>query len=42
MVVHSCNPSYSGRRDRRLTSSKPAQAKLSRPYLENKIKIKGL
>jgi hypothetical protein len=38
-VVHICNPSYSRGRDRRIEDS---QAKLAKPYLENKLKTKGL
>jgi hypothetical protein len=33
-------PFYSG--GRRITSLKPAQAKLGKPYLKNKIEAKGL
>jgi hypothetical protein len=36
MVVYACNPSYSGGRCRRITSSKPAQAKLLKPFLKKK------
>jgi hypothetical protein len=36
MVTHACNPSYSTDRDRRIMSSRSAQAKLVRPYLKNK------
>jgi hypothetical protein len=36
LVVHTCNPSYSGGRDQEDHGSKPAQGKyLVRPYLEN-------
>jgi hypothetical protein len=37
VVAHSCNSSYLGGRGRRIESSRPAQAKLARPYLKNKI-----
>jgi hypothetical protein len=40
MVSHSCNPSYSESRVRRIGRSRPALAKLVRPYLKNKIQIK--
>jgi hypothetical protein len=41
MVVHTCNPSYSGGRDRSTANSRLAQAKLVlRPYL--KVKILGM
>jgi hypothetical protein len=33
-VAHTCNPSYSGSRDQDDCSSKPAQAKFAKPYLE--------
>jgi hypothetical protein len=36
MVEHACDPKYKGR-GRRIVSSKPAQAKLGRPFLKNKI-----
>jgi hypothetical protein len=38
MVVHTCNPSYSGGRGKRITSSRTAWAKLVRPYLKKKKK----
>jgi hypothetical protein len=38
MMGHAYNPSYSGGRGRR--SSKPAWAKVMRPYLRNKKKEK--
>jgi hypothetical protein len=41
MLVH-YNPSYSGGGGRRISSSRPAQAKLVRPYIKNKIQTKGL
>jgi hypothetical protein len=34
-VAHTCNPSYSGSRDQKDCSSKPAQA--NRPYLKNPV-----
>jgi hypothetical protein len=37
MMVHACNPGYLGGRSRRILSSRPARAKLVRPYLKNKI-----
>jgi hypothetical protein len=37
MVVHAYNPSYSGGRHRRISSSRPAQAKLVKPYLKEYI-----
>jgi hypothetical protein len=36
MVVHTHNPSYSGSEDRRIKSSRPAQAKLVRPMSNTK------
>jgi hypothetical protein len=42
MVVHTCNPSYSGSEDRRITRARLAKAKLARPYPKHKIKTKGL
>jgi hypothetical protein len=33
VVMHSCNPSYSGGRGRKIPSSSPARPKLVRPYL---------
>jgi hypothetical protein len=41
MVVHTCNPSYSGGRGRRISTLKSAQAKLVRLCLKNK-NTKGL
>jgi hypothetical protein len=38
MVGQAYNPSFSRGKGRRMKSSKPAQARLVRPYLENKIK----
>jgi hypothetical protein len=38
LMVHTCNPSNSGGRGRRILSSRQARAKLVRPYLKNKIK----
>jgi hypothetical protein len=32
--AHACNPSYSGSRGRKIESSRPAQTKLARSYLE--------
>jgi hypothetical protein len=34
LVTDTCNPSYSGGRDQEDRSSKPAQARSSRPYLK--------
>jgi hypothetical protein len=42
MVAHSSNPKYSGGRGKKIESSRPAQVKLERPYLKNKIKLKRL
>jgi hypothetical protein len=42
MVVLDYNPSYSGGRGRRMANLKPAQAKIVRLYLRNKIQIKKL
>jgi hypothetical protein len=43
MVVHAYNPNYSGGRDRRIVSLRPAWAKVAeRPCLKNKIKTKVL
>jgi hypothetical protein len=39
MVVHTYNPSYSGGRGRKITSLRPAQARVMRPYLENKKEL---
>jgi hypothetical protein len=39
-VTHACNPSYSRGGGRRITSLRPAWAKLARPYLKNKVKAK--
>jgi hypothetical protein len=36
MVVHACNPTYSEDGSRRITSFRPAQAKLVKPYIKNK------
>jgi hypothetical protein len=41
MVADACNPSYLEGRGRRITSSRPAWAKLARPYLKTKCKQKG-
>jgi hypothetical protein len=41
MVAIPCDSSDSGGRGRRITSWRPAQAKLARPYLKKKIKQKG-
>jgi hypothetical protein len=40
MVAHTCNPRYSGGRERRILNLNlnPDQAKLVRPYLRNKNK----
>jgi hypothetical protein len=37
-----CELSYSESGGRRIMSSRPTPAKLTRPYLKNKIKTKGL
>jgi hypothetical protein len=42
MVVCVYNPSYSGGGGRKITSSKLSLPKLVRPYLKNKIQIKGV
>jgi hypothetical protein len=42
VVVHICNPSYSGDRGRRITSSRPTWAKLVNYYLKKKTKTKVL
>jgi hypothetical protein len=42
MVVHACNPSYSGGRGRRIVIPKPTQTKLRRSCLKIKLKEKGL
>jgi hypothetical protein len=42
MVVHACNPTYSGVGGGRSRNMRPALAKLVRPFLKNKIKTKGL
>jgi hypothetical protein len=42
MVVHICKSNYSGDRSRVLMHLRPAQAKLARPYLKDKIQTKGL
>jgi hypothetical protein len=36
VLVHACNPSYSGGRSRRIMSLRPNWAKLVRSYLKNK------
>jgi hypothetical protein len=38
VMAHTCNPSYTGGRDKRLAGP----YKSTRPYLKNKIKQKGL
>jgi hypothetical protein len=38
MMTPACNPSYMGGRNRRIRSLRKTQAKLVRPYLENKQK----
>jgi hypothetical protein len=40
MVVHTNNLSYLGGRGKSTARSRPAQAKLVKPYLKNKIKFK--
>jgi hypothetical protein len=42
VVAHKCNPGYPGDRGRRIANLRPAQAKLARILLKNKIKMKGL
>jgi hypothetical protein len=42
VVVHTCNPSYSGGRGRKIPSSRPGQARLMRLYLKTKIQTKVL
>jgi hypothetical protein len=39
-VGHGGNPRYLGGRDRRITSLRPAWAKLVTPHLKNKTEIK--
>jgi hypothetical protein len=39
VMENTCNTSYSGGRNRRILSVKPAKPQLGRPYLKNKIKI---
>jgi hypothetical protein len=41
-MTHDCNPNKSRDRDRRITSSMSARAKLVRNYLKNKIQTPGL
>jgi hypothetical protein len=36
LVAHTCSPSYSGGRDQEDRNSKPAQAKVLRPYIKKK------
>jgi hypothetical protein len=40
IVVHTCNPRYSGGRDRRTADQGQPQAKSIRPYLKNILKAK--
>jgi hypothetical protein len=42
MMEDNRNPSYSGSRGRKTGSLRPAQAKLERPCLKNKIQMKEL
>jgi hypothetical protein len=42
MMVCAYNPGYLGSGGRNIESSRPAQAKLERPYFKNEIQIKGL
>jgi hypothetical protein len=43
LVIHACNPSYSGGRDQQDRGLKPAVGKwLTRPYLKNTQHKKGL
>jgi hypothetical protein len=37
MVVHACKSNYSEGRNRRISSWRPTQVKVMRPYLRNKI-----
>jgi hypothetical protein len=37
-MVHTCNPSYSGGGDQRITSSRAAWVKSAGPYIINKTK----
>jgi hypothetical protein len=40
MVVHTCNPSYLGGRDRRIVVQGQTRQKLVRPLLSDKLKAK--
>jgi hypothetical protein len=42
VVVHACHPSYTRGGDKRMVSSRTAQAKLARPCLKDKIQMKVL
>jgi hypothetical protein len=42
MVMHACNPRELEDAGWRITSLKPAQSKVVKPYINNKIKMKGL
>jgi hypothetical protein len=42
MEVHIYNPSYSEGRGRKISSSRPAQAKVSKTLTQNKIQTKKL
>jgi hypothetical protein len=41
-MVHVCNSSYLGSRDKRITKLKPALVELARLFSKNKIQTKGL
>jgi hypothetical protein len=41
-MVHAWNPSHSGCKGRRLSNLRPAQVKIARFCLKNRIKNKGL
>jgi hypothetical protein len=41
-VVHASNPSFLEDGDRRIASSRPVLANLVRPYIKNKMQVKGL
>jgi hypothetical protein len=41
-AAHTCNPSYSGGKDKEDGGSRPAQTNTARPYLEKTYHRKGL